>query len=330
MDTEETNQDLKKEHQHKIIQVIEEVGKVVVGQKHMVNRLLIGLFTQNHILLEGVPGIAKTLTVNTLARVLQLDFKRIQFTPDLLPADLVGTMIYNQKKAAFEVKKGPIFSNMILADEVNRSPAKVQSALLESMQEKQVTIGEETYSLDRPFLVMATQNPVDQEGTYPLPEAQVDRFMMKVHVKYPSKEEELEVMRRMSNMSFKPELKTILSKKDIFAIQEEINAVSLSESLEKYIVELVLATRDPQTYQLDDMAHYIQFGASPRASINLNLAAKAVAFFDQRDFVLPEDIKEVADDVMNHRILLNYEAEADGITTHDIIKSILSKVQISK
>ena len=330
MDTEEINQDLKKEHQHKIIQVIEEVGKVVVGQKHMVNRLLIGLFTQNHILLEGVPGIAKTLTVNTLAKVLQLDFKRIQFTPDLLPADLVGTMIYNQKKAVFEVKKGPIFSNMILADEVNRSPAKVQSALLESMQEKQVTIGEETYSLDRPFLVMATQNPVDQEGTYPLPEAQVDRFMMKVHVKYPSKEEELEVMRRMSNMSFKPELKTILSKKDIFAIQEEINAVSLSESLEKYIVELVLATRDPQTYQLDDMAHYIQFGASPRASINLNLAAKAVAFFDQRDFVLPEDIKEVADDVMNHRILLNYEAEADGITTHDIIKSILSKVQISK
>ena len=330
MDTEEINQDLKKEHQHKISQVIDEVGKVVVGQKHMVNRLLIGLFTQNHILLEGVPGIAKTLTVNTLAKVLQLDFKRIQFTPDLLPADLVGTMIYNQKKAVFEVKKGPIFSNMILADEVNRSPAKVQSALLESMQEKQVTIGEETYSLDRPFLVMATQNPVDQEGTYPLPEAQVDRFMMKVHVKYPSKEEELEVMRRMSNMSFKPELKTILSKKDIFAIQEEINAVSLSESLEKYIVELVLATRDPQTYQLDDMAHYIQFGASPRASINLNLAAKAVAFFDQRDFVLPEDIKEVADDVMNHRILLNYEAEADGITTHDIIKNILSKVQISK
>ena len=330
MDTEETNQDLKKEHQHKITQVIEEVGKVVVGQKHMVNRLLIGLFTQNHILLEGVPGIAKTLTVNTLAKVLQLDFKRIQFTPDLLPADLVGTMIYNQKKAAFEVKKGPIFSNMILADEVNRSPAKVQSALLESMQEKQVTIGEETYPLDRPFLVMATQNPVDQEGTYPLPEAQVDRFMMKVHVKYPSKEEELEVMRRMSNMSFKPELKTILSKKDIFAIQEEINAVSLSESLEKYIVELVLATRDPQAYQLDDMAHYIQFGASPRASINLNLAAKAVAFFDQRDFVLPEDIKEVADDVMNHRYLFDYEAEADGITTHDIIKNILSKVQISK
>jgi MoxR-like ATPase len=206
----------------------------------------------------------------------------------------------------------------------------VQSALLEAMQEKQVTIGENTYQLDRPFLVMATQNPVDQEGTYPLPEAQVDRFMMKVHVTYPSKDEELEVMRRMSNMTFKPELNTVLSKADIFAIREEINAVSLSESLEKYIVELVLATRDPKAYHLDDVAHYIQFGASPRASINLNLAAKAVAFFNQRDFVLPEDIKEVADDVMNHRILLNYEAEADGVTTHDIIKVLLSKVQISK
>jgi len=317
-------------HQEKIVAVIQEMKKVIVGQDKMINRLLIGLFTNGHILLEGVPGLAKTLTVNTLAKVLHLDFNRIQFTPDLLPADLIGTMIYNQQNGSFEVKKGPIFSNLVLADEVNRSPAKVQSALLEAMQEKQVTIGDTTFMLDRPFLVLATQNPVDQEGTYPLPEAQVDRFMMKVHVKYPSKEEELEVMRRMSNMSFKPELKTILSKKDIFAIQEEINAVSLSESLEKYIVELVLATRDPQSYQLDDMAHYIQFGASPRASINLNLAAKAVAFFDQRDFVLPEDIKEVADDVMNHRILLNYEAEADGITTHDIIKNILSKVQISK
>ncbi|NQW26992.1 MAG: AAA family ATPase [Flammeovirgaceae bacterium] len=330
MDKVVIDPELRKEHQVKITQVVDEVAKVVVGQKHMVNRLLIGLFTQNHILLEGVPGIAKTLTVNTLANVLQLDFKRIQFTPDLLPADLVGTMIYNQKQAIFEVKKGPIFANMILADEVNRSPAKVQSALLEAMQEKQVTIGENTYQLDRPFLVMATQNPVDQEGTYPLPEAQVDRFMMKVHVTYPSKDEELEVMRRMSNMTFKPELNTVLSKADIFAIREEINAVSLSESLEKYIVELVLATRDPKDYHLDDVAHYIQFGASPRASINLNLAAKAVAFFNQRDFVLPEDIKEVADDVMNHRILLNYEAEADGVTTHDIIKVLLSKVQISK
>ncbi len=322
--------DIKQEHQKKIKDVIEEVSKVVVGQQHMVNRLLIGLFTQGHILLEGVPGLAKTLTVNTLADVLHLDFQRIQFTPDLLPADLIGTMIYNQQKAEFEVKKGPIFANMILADEVNRSPAKVQSALLESMQEKQVTIGETTFSLDRPFLVMATQNPIDQEGTYPLPEAQVDRFMLKVHVGYTTKEEEMEVMRRMSNMSFNAELKTLLTKEDIFAIRNEINQVNLSESLERYIVELVFATRDPKVYNLDDEAHYIQFGASPRATINLNLAAKAIAYFEERDYVLPEDIKAIADDVMNHRIILNYEAEADGVTTHDIIKSILNKVQISK
>jgi MoxR-like ATPase len=328
--SEVVDTELRKQHQDKIKQVIEEVGKVVVGQDKMVNRLLIGLFTQGHILLEGVPGLAKTLTVNTLADVLHLDFKRIQFTPDLLPADLIGTMIYNQQKSEFEVKKGPIFANMILADEVNRSPAKVQSALLESMQEKQVTIGETTFSLDRPFLVMATQNPVDQEGTYPLPEAQVDRFMLKVHVGYPSKQDELEVMRRMSNMSFKASLNPILDKKDIFAIREEINAVALSESLEHYIIELVFATRNPAQYGLNEEAHYIQFGASPRASINLNLAAKATAFFNGRDYVLPEDIKEIADDVMNHRILLNYEAEADGITTHDIIKAILNKVVISK
>ncbi|XOV92702.1 MAG: AAA family ATPase [Bacteroidota bacterium] len=324
------DQEIKKEHQLKIKEVISEVGKVVVGQDYMVNRLLIGLFTQGHILLEGVPGLAKTLTVNTLANVLHLDFKRIQFTPDLLPADLIGTMIYNQQKAEFEVKKGPIFSNLILADEVNRSPAKVQSALLEAMQEKTVTIGENTFELDRPFLVMATQNPVDQEGTYPLPEAQVDRFMLKVHVGYLSKEDELEVMRRMSNMSFDAKLKTTLSKKDIFSIREEINQVAVSESLEKYIIELVFATRNPKEYGLENEAQYVQFGASPRASINLNLAAKAIAFFDERDYVLPEDVKEIAYDVMNHRILLNYEAEADGITTHDIIKAILGKVQISK
>ena len=322
--------DIVKEHQQKIQLVIDEVGKVVVGQRRMVDRLLIGLFTQGHILLEGVPGIAKTLTVNTLADVLHLDFQRIQFTPDLLPSDLVGTMIYNQKKAEFEVKKGPIFGNMILADEINRSPAKVQSALLEAMQEKTVSIGEHTFALDRPFLVMATQNPVDQEGTYPLPEAQMDRFMLKVFVEYPSKEEELEVMRRMANMSFEADLKTILTKEDIFAIREEINNVTVSESIEKYIIELVYATRNPKEYKMDHEAQYIQFGASPRASINLNRAAKAVAFFEGRDFVLPEDIKEIADDVLNHRILLNYEAEADNVTTHDIIKSLLSKVQISK
>ena len=237
------SQDLKKEYQDKIKQVFQEVGKVVVGQEYMINRLLVGLFTQGHILLEGVPGLAKTLTVNTLAKVLHLDFHRLQFTPDLLPADLIGTMIYNQKLSQFEVKKGPIFANMILADEVNRSPAKVQSALLEAMQEKQVTIGENTYQLDRPFLVMATQNPIDQEGTYPLPEAQVDRFMLKVHVDYPSKDEELEVMRRVADMGFSGDAKTILSKEDIFAIRQEINSVSISESLEKYIIELVFASR---------------------------------------------------------------------------------------
>jgi len=316
--------------QSKIVEVTEEVGKVVVGQKYMVNRLLVGLFTNGHILLEGVPGLAKTLTVNTLAKVLDLDFQRIQFTPDLLPADLVGTMIYNQSKAAFEVKKGPIFANLILADEVNRSPAKVQSALLEAMQERQVTIGETTYKLDSPFLVLATQNPVEQEGTYPLPEAQVDRFMMKVYVDYLDKNSELEVMRRMSNMTFAYEVKTILNKEDIFGIRTEINKINISESLERYIIELVFATRRPKEYGLNDEANYIQYGASPRASINLNLAAKAVAFFNQRDYVLPEDIKEVANDVLNHRIILNYEAEADGITTRQIIDNILRKVNITK
>jgi len=322
--------EIKKSLQDKIKEVYGEVGKVVVGQHYMVNRLMIGLFTQGHILLEGVPGLAKTLTVNTLANVLHLDFKRIQFTPDLLPADLIGTMIYNQKASNFEVKKGPIFSNLILADEVNRSPAKVQSALLEAMQEKQVTIGDTTFKLDRPFLVLATQNPVDQEGTYPLPEAQVDRFMLKVHVDYPSKEDELEIMRRMSNMTFNSEVKTILDKDDIFAIRKAINEVKLSESLEKYIIELIFATREPDAYGMTEEANYIQFGASPRASINLNLAAKAVAFLDGRDFVLPEDIKEIAGDVLNHRIILNYEAEADGITTQKIIETLLNKVNINR
>jgi MoxR-like ATPase len=306
------------------------MAKVVVGQEYMVNRLLIGLFTNGHILLEGVPGLAKTLTVSTLAQVLHLDFQRIQFTPDLLPSDLVGTMIYNQKDGKFEVKKGPIFANIILADEINRSPAKVQSALLESMQEKQVTIGETTFKLDRPFLVMATQNPVDQEGTYPLPEAQVDRFMMKVFVNYPTKNQELEIMRRISNMTFDFKVNTILSKEDIFSIRDQVNKVKISDSLERYIIELVYATRKPLEYKLNEQAQYIQFGASPRASINLNLAAKAFAYMDGRDYVLPEDIKEVAPDVMNHRIILNYEAEADNVNTGSIIKSILSKVPISK
>jgi len=318
-----------REHQLKIKQVFAEVGKVIVGQQYMVNRLLIGLFTNGHILLEGVPGLAKTLTINTLSRVLHLDFQRIQFTPDLLPSDLIGTMIYNQNSSKFEVKKGPIFANLILADEVNRSPAKVQSALLEAMQEKQVTIGETTFKLDLPFLVLATQNPVEQEGTYPLPEAQVDRFMMKVFVNYLTKTDELEVMRRMANLTFTNEVNTVLTKQDIFAIRNEINQVQISETLERYIIELVFATRLPGDYDLTEYINYIQFGVSPRASIALNLAAKAVAFFDERDYVLPEDIKDVALDVLNHRIILNYEAEADGIQTKDFIEAILRKVPIS-
>jgi len=317
-------------HQEKIAEVIQEVKKAVVGQDRMVKRLLIGLFTNGHILLEGVPGLAKTLTVNTLAKVLHLDFNRIQFTPDLLPSDLIGTMIYNQMNGNFEVKKGPIFSNIILADEVNRSPAKVQSALLEAMQEKQVTIGDTTYKLDKPFLVLATQNPVDQEGTYPLPEAQVDRFMMKVHIDYPSKTDEMEVMRRMANMQFTSDVRAILTKQDIFDIKNEINSVKIAEPLEHYIIELVFATRFPSDYGLKSEAKYIQFGVSPRASINLNLAAKAVAYLDGRDYVLPEDIKEIAEDVLNHRIILNYEAEADGINTRNLVKILLEKVPINK
>ncbi|MCY7351846.1 MAG: AAA family ATPase [Cytophagaceae bacterium] len=316
--------------QRKIKQVLAEMGQVIVGQERLLDRLLVGLFTGGHILLEGVPGLAKTLTINTLAKVLSLDFQRIQFTPDLLPADLIGTMIYDRRLDDFRVKKGPLFANLILADEINRAPAKVQSALLEAMQEKQVTIGDETFPLDKPFLVMATQNPVEQEGTFPLPEAQVDRFMLKVFVDYLEKPQELEVMRRMANMEYDYEVKARLGKQDIFAIQHEINRVNISETLERYIIELVFATRRPLQYGLKDEARYIQFGASPRASIALNLGAKALAYFDNRDYVLPEDIKEIAPDVLNHRILLNYEAEADSITTPQVIDTILRRVAIGR
>lgn len=316
------------QYQDLINAIYEQMGKVVVGQKYMINRLMMGLFTGGHILLEGVPGLAKSLTVSTLAQVLHLHFQRIQFTPDLLPADLIGTLIFNQKEADFVVKKGPIFANLILADEVNRSPAKVQSALLEAMQEKQVTIGDTTFNLDRPFLVLATQNPVEQEGTYPLPEAQVDRFMMKVHVSYPSKEEELEVMRRVSSGPDVTAVQRLLGRKDIEAIRQYINQVTISETLEKYIIELVFASRFPQDYGLKEEANYITYGASPRASIHLNRAARASAFFAGRDYVLPEDIKDCASDVLNHRILLNYEAEADGINSRQIIDRILTKVAI--
>lgn len=313
----------------KIDKIFSEIRKIVIGQDYMIDRLLIGLFTQGHILLEGVPGLAKTLTVKTLSDVLKLDFNRIQFTPDLLPSDLIGTMIFNQKKSKFEVKKGPIFSNIILADEINRSPAKVQSALLESMQERQVTIGDVSYNLDNPFLVLATQNPIDQEGTYPLPEAQRDRFMMKINVNYPTKEDELEIMKRMSNLNFNHKVNRILTKKDILTIRSHINKVSISDSLEKYIISVVNATRNPEIIGLKNESDYINYGASPRASINMNLASKAIAFFNQRDYVLPDDIKNIAVDVLNHRIILNYEAEADGITTTQIINSILEKIEIN-
>ena len=313
----------------KVQNVVSEVGKVVVGQDLMIKRLLMGLFTNGHILLEGVPGLAKTLTVNTLANVLKLNFNRIQFTPDLLPSDVIGTMIYNQKRSSFEVKKGPIFSNIILADEINRSPAKVQSALLESMQERQVTIGEDTFKLDTPFLVLATQNPIDQEGTYPLPEAQRDRFMMKLNIDYPSQEEELKIMKRMTDLNFNNKVKAILSKRDITSIKNSINNITLSESVEKYIVQIVFASRNSSSIGLDDVKNSISFGASPRASINLSLAGKANAFMNNRDYVTPDDIKEVANDVLNHRIILNFEAEVDGITTTEIIKQILEKVEVN-
>jgi MoxR-like ATPase len=314
----------------KIKLAVGEMGKVVVGQERLINRLLVGLFTGGHVLLEGVPGLAKTLTINTLAKILDLHFQRIQFTPDLLPADLVGTMIYNPLKNEFEVKKGPIFAQIILADEINRAPAKVQSALLEAMAEKQVTIGDTTYPLDKPFLVLATQNPVEQEGTFPLPEAQVDRFMMKVFLNYLDKEQELEVMRKMSNMDFQYEPKAILTLSDIQQIRKEINKITISETLEKYIIELIFATRNPSEYGLTKEADYIQFGASPRASIHLNLAAKVMAYLEGRDYVLPEDIKEMTPDVLNHRILLTYEAEADNITTLQIIQTILGSVAINR
>jgi len=314
----------------KIQVVIEEMGKVVIGQERLINRLLVGLFTGGHVLLEGVPGLAKTLTINTLAKILDLHFQRIQFTPDLLPSDLVGTMIYNPLKNEFEVKKGPIFAQIILADEINRAPAKVQSALLEAMAENQVTIGETTYPLDKPFLVLATQNPVEHEGTFPLPEAQMDRFMLKVFLNYLDKDQELEVMRKMSNMDFKYETKAILTFDDIQSIRKEINKITISETLEKYIIELIFATRNPADYGLTKEADYIQFGASPRASIHLNLAAKVMAYLEGRDYVLPEDIKEMTPDVLNHRIILTYEAEADNISTLQIIQTILSSVAINR
>lgn len=315
-------------HSAFIDDIYSELDKVIVGQRYMIDRLLIGLLADGHVLLEGVPGLAKTLTVSSLATAINTKFQRIQFTPDLLPADLIGTLIYNQKEMKFTVKKGPIFANIVLADEINRSPAKVQSALLEAMQERQVTIGEDTFKLEAPFLVLATQNPVEQEGTYNLPEAQVDRFMLKLKIGYPSKSEELEIMRRMAKTGDKTQLEPVVTPERILEARQVINEIYVDEKVERYIVDLIFATRTPSDYNLPDLEDLISFGASPRASINMNLAARAHAFMQHRAYVTPEDVRTITLDILRHRIIPTFEAEAENITTEDIIKKILSNVQV--
>lgn len=305
-----------------------ELDKVIIGQKYMIDRLLVGLLTNGHVLLEGVPGLAKTLTVSSLATVLATSFQRIQFTPDLLPADLIGTLIYNQKEGDFFVKKGPIFANIILADEINRSPAKVQSALLEAMQEKQVTIGESTFKLEEPFLVLATQNPVEQEGTYPLPEAQVDRFMLKLKIDYPTEKEEMQIMRMQAKTGEKETLNKVVDPQKILDARKTINEIYMDEKVEQYIIDLVFATRKPKNYNLDDLEDLISFGASPRATINLNLAARAQAFMEHRAYVTPEDVRTIAMDVLRHRIIPTFEAEAEDIGPEDIVTKIMNNVQV--
>ncbi len=304
-----------------------EMNKVIVGQKHLVESLLIGLLSDGHILLEGVPGLAKTLAIKSLAHTIDAKFARVQFTPDLLPADLIGTMVYSQKREEFSVKKGPIFANFILADEINRAPAKVQSALLEAMQERQITIGDQTFSLDKPFLVMATQNPIEQEGTYPLPEAQVDRFMLKVVINYPKKEEERMIIQQNLLKTF-PDTSTIMKPSDIIKARDVVKEVYIDEKIQKYIVDIVFATREPVEYKLEKYRDMITWGASPRASISLAQAAKAYAFIKRRGYVIPEDVRAVCPDVMRHRIGLSYEAEANNITSEEIITDILNTVEV--
>jgi len=304
-----------------------EMNKVIVGQKDMVERLLIGLLGQGHILLEGVPGLAKTLAINTLSQAVHGSFSRIQFTPDLLPADVVGTMIYNMKLNDFSIKKGPIFANFVLADEINRAPAKVQSALLEAMQEKQVTIGDQTFILDRPFLVMATQNPVEQEGTYPLPEAQVDRFMLKTVIKYPQMAEEQLIVRANLKGGFE-KVNPVVSLEQIASAQKAVREVYMDEKIEKYILDIIFATRTPEKYKLEELKPLINFGASPRGSINLAIAAKCYAFIKRRGYVIPEDVRAVVYDVLRHRIGITYEAEAENITSEDIINKIINEVEV--
>ncbi len=326
MDIAELNERIKNESAF-VDLLISEIGKVIVGQKEMVERLVVGMLGNGHILLEGVPGLAKTLAIKTLASAMKAKFQRIQFTPDLLPADLIGTQIYNQKDGNFLIRKGPIFSNFILADEINRAPAKVQSALLEAMQERQVTIGEETFKLDEPFLVLATQNPIEQEGTYPLPEAQVDRFMLKVKITYPNRKDELEIMRLNINDTM-GKVNAVISPSDIIKGRELIREVYIDEKIEKYILDIVFATRSPKDFGLDNLTDLISYGASPRASIYLAMGAKAIAFIKRRGYVIPEDVRAICHDVMRHRVAVTYEAEAEDITSEYLINEILNKVEV--
>ena len=308
--------------------LLAEAGRVIVGQRNLLERVLIGMLTGGHVLLEGVPGLAKTLTVKTIADAVEAEFKRIQFTPDLLPADLVGTMIFNQQTSSFAVKKGPIFANIILADEINRAPAKVQSALLEAMQERQVTIGETTYKLPDPFLVLATENPIEQEGTYPLPEAQIDRFMLKVLVGYPSRAEERAIMDRMAGSSEIPTARKVVSADDIVRARSVVSQIYIDDKVKDYIVSLVMATRDPAAFGLKDLGQLIEYGASPRATIALNVAARAHAFLKHRGFVTPEDVKAIGYDVLRHRVSLSYEAEAENVTSEQIVQRLFEKIEV--
>lgn len=326
VDITELNEKIKEESSF-VSLIKSEMGKVIVGQPQMIDRLLVGILSSGHILLEGVPGLAKTLAISTLAKVIDTGFKRIQFTPDLLPADLIGTMIYNQKTQEFVPKKGPVFTNLILADEINRAPAKVQSALLEAMQERQVTIGDQTYKLNEPFLVMATQNPIEQEGTYPLPEAQVDRFMLKLKIGYPTKVEELEILQRMSTGHI-PEVSAVVDAQKIIDAREIVNEIYIDPKVEEYIVNIVCASRNPQEYGLEEIAPLLEYGASPRATISLVRGARAHAFIKGRGFVTPEDIKSIGMDILRHRVIATYEAEAENITSEDIIKKIFDSIEV--
>ena len=317
------------EKQSKFVEVIKNsIGEVIVGQNELIDKILIGVLSKGHLLLEGVPGLAKTLTVNVFARAIETNFQRIQFTPDMLPADLLGTLIFNQKLGKFETRKGPIFSNIILADEINRAPSKVQSALLECMQEKQVTISEDTFILESPFVVIATQNPLEQEGTYPLPEAQLDRFMMKLKVDYPSKKEEKEILNRAAKTSTLEDVKKTVKTKNIIDAQKLIDEIYIDEKVEEYVLDLVFATRQPKNYGLDDLSQLIKIGASPRASINLILAAKAKAFIERRGYVIPEDVRYIGKDVLCHRLSLTYEAEAEELLEEDIVQRLFETIEI--